>query len=55
VLSSYLAGGGDGMTIFKSGKNTTATVTGDVDALAAYIKANGTVTPQPLDRITRVN
>jgi 5'-nucleotidase len=54
VVSSYLAGGGDGMTVFKSGTNAKSVI-GDVDALAAYIKANGTVTPQPLDRITRVN
>jgi 5'-nucleotidase len=54
VVSSYLASGGDGMTVFERGTNP-RTVIGDVDALAAYIRANGTVVPQPLDRIKRVN
>jgi 5'-nucleotidase len=55
VLSNYLAGGGDGMTVFKSGANRKDTGIVDVDALAAYVKAASTVTPPALDRITRAN
>lgn len=55
VLSNYLAGGGDGMTVFKSGANRKDTGVVDVDALAAYVKASGTVTPPVPDRITQVN
>ena len=54
TVNSFLAAGGDNFQLFKQG---TETRTGemDIDALEAYFKAAGTVTPQTMARIARVN
>ncbi|MCP2013464.1 5'-nucleotidase [Deinococcus sp. HSC-46F16] len=53
TINNFLAEGGDGFTVFTQGTNRTG---GDVDldAFQNYLKAN-TVTPGPLNRITRLN
>ena len=50
TVNSFLAGGGDGFTVLKSGANV---VTGaiDLDALTAYLGANSPVPAPALDRI----
>lgn len=54
TANSFLAGGGDGQTLFAQG---TDRVTGvmDVDALDAYIATNSPLPPPTLGRITRKN
>jgi 5'-nucleotidase len=54
TVNAFLAGGGDSFPILKEGKDS---VTGimDVDALELYVKANPTLAPGPLDRISRLN
>ncbi|MDL2343211.1 bifunctional metallophosphatase/5'-nucleotidase [Deinococcus sp. MIMF12] len=53
TINNFLADGGDGFTVFTQGTGRTG---GDVDldAFQNYLKA-GTVTPGPLNRITRLN
>ncbi|WP_104990630.1 bifunctional UDP-sugar hydrolase/5'-nucleotidase [Deinococcus sp. NW-56] len=53
TINNFLADGGDNFTVFTQGTNRTG---GDVDldAFQNYLKAN-TVTPGPLNRITRLN
>jgi 5'-nucleotidase len=55
-LLDFLAGGGDGYTVFKEGQNVTYDGPSDVDALVAYVQS----LPQPLNittdnRIQRLN
>ncbi|GAA5133595.1 bifunctional metallophosphatase/5'-nucleotidase [Pseudonocardia adelaidensis] len=51
TVNSFLAGGGDGFSVFTQATND---VVGgaDVDALAAYLGAHRPVAPPPTDRIT---
>ncbi|HEY8079902.1 MAG TPA: 5'-nucleotidase C-terminal domain-containing protein, partial [Labilithrix sp.] len=52
TVSSYLAGGGDGFTVFTKGKNLVTTAT-DIDAFVAYLTAHDPLTPQMPSRITK--
>jgi 5'-nucleotidase len=54
TVNNYLAVGGDGFTVLKDG---TAAQFGvyDADALDAYFKATGPLSPGQLDRIVRMN
>ncbi|MEN9627244.1 MAG: hypothetical protein RJA10_470 [Pseudomonadota bacterium] len=54
TVNSFIASGGDNFVILKEGKDVRTGVM-DVDALEAYVKANPTLAPGPLDRISRVN
>jgi 5'-nucleotidase len=54
TVNSFMASGGDNFVILKEGKDVRTGVM-DVDALEAFIKANPTLVPGPLDRISRVN
>ncbi|MFG2247810.1 bifunctional metallophosphatase/5'-nucleotidase [Spirillospora sp. NPDC048823] len=51
AANNFLLGGGDGFTVFTEG---TGQVLGsiDLDTFVAYFKAQGTISPPPLDRIT---
>jgi 5'-nucleotidase len=51
TMNSFLATGGDGFTVFNDGTDILGGPV-DVDAFSAYVKAQGTVSPAPLDRIT---
>ncbi len=54
TVSNFLAGGGDGYTVLRSGTNP---VTGmiDLDAFTAYLGTNSPVAAPTLDRITTIN
>jgi len=54
TVNSFIASGGDNFTVLRQG---TERRTGqmDIDAFEAYVKANPTIAPGPLDRIARVN
>ncbi len=54
TVNNFLAGGGDGFTVFTEG---TAPQVGvyDVDALFAYFRANSPIAPAPGNRIVRMN
>ena len=54
TVNSFLADGGDGFSVLKEGRDR---VTGpyDVNALADYLTATGTLRPAPLDRIARLD
>lgn len=54
TVNGFMASGGDGFSVLQQGGDR---VTGmmDIDALEAYVKANPTLGPGPLDRIRRVN
>lgn len=54
TVNSFIASGGDNFVILKEGKNVRTGVM-DVDALEAFVKANPTLAPGPLDRISRAN
>jgi 5'-nucleotidase len=54
TVNSFLASGGDNFTALKQGRDARTGMM-DVDALEAFVKANPTVAPGPLDRITRLN
>jgi len=54
TVNGFIAGGGDNFVILKAGRDVRTGVM-DVDALEAYVKANPTLAPGPLDRISRVN
>jgi 5'-nucleotidase len=54
TVNSFIASGGDNFVILKEGKDVRTGVM-DVDALEAFVKANPTLAPGPLDRISRVN
>jgi 5'-nucleotidase len=54
TVNNYLAVGGDGFTALKEGSAQQFGVY-DVDALYAYFQANSPITPQPADRIARMN
>lgn len=51
AANNFLLGGGDGFTTFTQGKDQ---VLGpiDLDGFVAYLNAQGTISPPPLDRIT---
>ena len=53
TVNNFLADGGDGFTVFAQGKDRLGGDL-DIDAFQNYLKAN-TVTPGPLNRITRLN
>jgi len=54
TVNSFMAGGGDNYLVLRQGRDA---VTGmmDIDAFEAYVKANPTLAPGPLDRIVRLN
>jgi 5'-nucleotidase len=54
TVNNFLAGGGDGFTVFKSGTNA---VTGaiDLDAFIAYLGAESPLSAPTDDRITAIN
>jgi 5'-nucleotidase len=54
TVNSFLADGGDGFTILRSGTDRLGGAI-DLDALAAYLTAHEPTSPTPLDRITRLN
>ncbi len=54
TANSFLAGGGDNFSLLKQGGNPRTGMM-DVDALEQYVKANPTLVPGALDRITRLN
>lgn len=54
TVNNFMAGGGDGYTTLKNGKNAAIDVV-DLDALVNYIKAKGTVDPKIEGRITKLN
>ncbi|MEW6143014.1 MAG: 5'-nucleotidase C-terminal domain-containing protein [Chloroflexota bacterium] len=54
IVSNYLAGGGDGYTVFKEAANVINLGYPDYDTLANYIKAMSPVIPRVEGRITRL-
>ncbi|MGB8252110.1 MAG: bifunctional UDP-sugar hydrolase/5'-nucleotidase [Anaerolineaceae bacterium] len=50
-MNNFLAGGGDGFTVFKNGTDPLVGVT-DIDALVAHFQVNSPVAPGPANRIT---
>jgi 5'-nucleotidase len=54
TVNGFLAAGGDGFTVLKSGTAPRIGVY-DVDALYAYFQANGTLSPLAAGRIARLN
>lgn len=54
TVNNFLADGGDGFRVLKSGRDQLPGIF-DVDALEAHIIAKGTVEPTARDRIKRVN
>jgi 5'-nucleotidase len=54
TVNNYLAEGGDGFTALKDGTSARFGIY-DVDALAAYFKANSPLSPAAADRIARIN
>ena len=53
AISSFLASGGDGFTVFSEGRDTLGGDQ-DLDALEAYVQAQNPVVPPATDRIQRV-
>ncbi|RZT21522.1 5'-nucleotidase C-terminal domain-containing protein [Fictibacillus sp. BK138] len=53
TVNNFMATGGDGYTVLKSGTNPTVNIT-DLDALIKYVKAAGTVEPKIEGRVTKV-
>jgi 5'-nucleotidase len=54
TVNSFLAGGGDNFAVLKQGANPRTGMM-DVDAFEQFLKANPTLVPGALDRITRLN
>ncbi len=54
TVNNFMAGGGDGYTTLKNGKNPSIDIV-DLEALVKYIKAKGTVDPKTEGRITKLN
>jgi 5'-nucleotidase len=54
TVNSFLAAGGDNFSVLKQGRDL-RTGAMDIDALELYVKANPTLAPGPLDRISRLN
>ncbi len=54
TVNGFLAGGGDNFGLLKLGANPRTGMM-DVDAFEQYLKANPTLVPGALDRITRLN
>ena len=54
VANSFIAGGSEGMAIFREGTERQVGVL-DLEALVAFLGANSPYTPPPLGRIARVN
>jgi 5'-nucleotidase len=51
TVNAFLAGGGDGFSIFTRGRAPTLARGGDYDALAEYLRRGEPVAPGPADRI----
>ncbi|MDN4071509.1 bifunctional 2',3'-cyclic-nucleotide 2'-phosphodiesterase/3'-nucleotidase [Fictibacillus terranigra] len=54
TVNNFMAGGGDGYTTLKNGKNSEIDIV-DLEALVKYIKGKGTVDPKVEGRITKLN
>jgi len=54
TVNSFIASGGDNFTLLRQGRDSRTGMM-DVDALEAFVKANPTVAPGTLNRITRLN
>jgi 5'-nucleotidase len=54
TTNDFLANGGDGFTLLKTGTNRTTAPGFDIDALVAYLGAGAPVAPGPANRITRL-
>ncbi len=54
VVNSFMAGGGDGLTLLNDSKKKTDTGFIDIDALVAYFKANSPVAPKTTSRVKRI-
>jgi 5'-nucleotidase len=54
TVNSFLADGGDGFPVFKSGRQA-LNGTSDLDALDDYLREMKVVSPPALDRIRRLN
>ncbi|MBA4174971.1 MAG: bifunctional metallophosphatase/5'-nucleotidase [Leptothrix sp. (in: Bacteria)] len=54
TVNSFLGGGGDNFQVLRQGRDRRTGMM-DVDALELYVKANPTLAPGPLNRITRLN
>lgn len=54
TVNSFIASGGDNFTLLRQGSER-RTGQMDIDALEAYVKANPTIAPGALDRISRLN
>ena len=55
TVNSFLAGGGDGFTVFKRDGSDTRTGMMDIDALEQHARRASPLAPGALDRIRRVN
>ena len=53
TVNSFLGGGGDNFPVLRQGRDRRTGMM-DVDALELFVKANPTLAPGPLNRITRV-
>ena len=53
TCNAFLADGGDGFAILRSGTNRTPGGI-DLDALLAYFAAHPNLTPPPVNRVTRL-
>jgi 5'-nucleotidase len=54
AMNNFLAGGGDGFTVFNQGTNQLGGEI-DLDALVNYFGKNSPVAPGPQNRITRIS
>ncbi len=54
TVNSFLGGGGDNFPVLRQGRDRRTGMM-DVDALELFVKANPTLVPGPLTRITRLN
>ena len=54
TVNSFLASGGDNFAVLRQGTERRTGMM-DIDAFEAYVKANPTLSPGPLDRVTRLN
>jgi 5'-nucleotidase len=54
VANSFIAGGSEGMTVFREGTERQVGVL-DLEALVAYLGANSPYSPPPLGRIAKLN
>jgi 5'-nucleotidase len=54
TVNSFLASGGDNFAVLRQGRDRRTGMM-DIDAFEAFVKANPTLSPGPLDRVTRLN